>query len=575
MRIRIPLLLILFISLFSCKKSEDPIVPKPIVEEPVAEDVKNPELTVNGFTDVIETTTKVSISIVDESTVETKVIHDKEEIATSTEKQFDVSINPYGIPVGPTDFVVVSKDVNGNETSETFSVEIKHLLLTYEHGAHEVIENETIWLFFNRTDGSELAVVEAVVGLQKVYTDQIVSEDKVLYSSARRTIHNEVGIKRLFIQTYEVPLAETRSPRPWNEYVEPDNTVDVQLNGVPINNGLPRYFAMGPDYVTINYDGDASATNLAILHRANRPIYIRTNEWGSDPAFDGKKENYFYTKITPQEGTTTMSLELDALIHAENNNKLEIPAHDAGSFRFDRRGSENDQDHMNYKNHQIYNVDESTGNTFDYIDLPIVSGLGLYTNYVQYSRDEVSFYSRGSDTSLDIEMPNWTADLQVNDSVIELTANNQDANYYTVNLLKTEVAPDYSTNYRLSWSYGVNTEDNGVKIIPFLALPEAISDDMPGSFYQTTDDMEWTNVSARTYEKYNSYEEVVGAFAFNQDGMTGLDNVFLQVTFFNPDYSGKSAKQTSNNLDSTGQKNFQKYIGNEHMQSHFDAFSQY
>lgn len=57
-----------------------------------------PKLTVNGFVDILETTTEVSIGIVDDSAVETKVLHDGEEIVVSSEKQFNLTINPYGIP---------------------------------------------------------------------------------------------------------------------------------------------------------------------------------------------------------------------------------------------------------------------------------------------------------------------------------------------------------------------------------------------------------------------------------------------------------------------------------------------
>jgi len=572
MRYKITLLTLLLVSFFSCKKSEDPIVPKPIVEEPVADD-KNPELTVSGFADIIETTTEVSIGIVDDSTVETKVMHNGVEIAVSTEKQFNVSINPYGVPVGPTDFIVTSKDAKGNETSETFSVEIKHLLMTYEFGAHEIDENQTWWLFFNNANGKQLAVIEGTIGIHKMYTDEIILEDRVFFSKVRNPSFGDTTFKNLYISTYEVPLAVERMPQVYYQPVESEHIVNAQLNDVPYEFNTP-YIAIGPNYFSTSSNGDTSHTNMVIEHDASRPVYIRTKSWGSNPPFDGKKENYFYTKITPLVGNTTMELELEAFINAENNKKLEIPVHDAGSLNIFRRGYENNQDHANNKAHQFYDTSESSDTTFDYVDLPILSGLETYETSISYNRNGTSFFSLGDDTDLETEMPNWTADLEVNDTIVELTANNQEVNYYGINFFKKEETSNNS-RFLMSWHYGVISDDSGKKQFPILSLPETISEAMAEPFYQTIDDLSWNSFSAVDYDKYDSYDEVVGGIVFNKNIMTALDNKSRHLSFGNPDLSGKSAKEFSDKINMEQQKNPMEYKWDRRYQSHFDEFLQY
>ena len=536
MRIRIPILAFLIISFFSCEQSEDPIIKDPIIEDPIAEDEKKPELTVTGFTDVIETTTDVSISIVDESTVETKVMHEGEEIASSTEKQFNLSVNPYGIPVGPADFSVISTDAKGNETTETYSIEIKHLLVTYEFAQHELLEGQQNWIFFNSTDGTELAVHKVEVGVQKVYTDELLDEEKIFFTTALSQIYNEGDYKFLYMSSYEVPLGNSRLPRFEYNFQQLENKVDVKLNGVPFN-GLPKYYSFGRFSQTAGFGGDETSSDLTLLHAGDRPVFIRTNSWGT--TFDGKKENYLYTKITPDDGITEMILEADTLVTAPSNIKINIPTHDLGTLFISRNGFENESDLTEYNNHEIYNVSESGENTYDYVDLPILNGLEYYNTNVGYSYNGVSFSSRGTDDELNIEMPNWSANVeQINDTIYKLTASNPDVNYYNTSFLKTEESADFSIRYRMSWSYNLDVE--GEKEFPLLSLPEVISEAMTESFFQNSDGSITTGVGVTHYTKYDSYTEVVAAFAFNQNALTTANNPFRYMFFSNQEASGKS-----------------------------------
>ncbi|MRH99600.1 hypothetical protein GH721_03545 [Kriegella sp. EG-1] len=541
MRVKIPLFAFLFISFFSCNKTEDPINPKPIDE-----DDKNPELTISGFTDIIETTIVVSIGIVDDSTVETKVVHNGEEIATSAEKQFNVSINPYTIPVGSTDFIVTAKDAMGNEISETHTVEIKHLLMTYEYDASEKFTGQTNWVFFNSHEKTELAALELEAGVHKIYTDEVILENSVYFSAVRNTfIEGDDSYKNLFVQTYEIPLGDTRSSKIYYESAPWENTVDVQLNGVPFVNGRSQYVATGPNYATRGFDGDNSSTILNISYETAEPIYIRTNSQGSTP-FDGKKENYFYTKILPMEGNNTMVVESDAFVNAENNKKIDIPVHDAGTFRVIRYGSISEQDFMDSKLHTIYNVSEASDNPRDYVDLPIISDMDSYSSDISYSRNGVSFSIHAvEDLSLNTEMPDWTVGGKVNDTIFELTANNPEVDLYTIFYNNQDITPDYSRSHRLRWNYIVSVDSSGLKKIPRLPLPEALVIEMNAPIYESTNEMEWSSTLAVNYDKYKTHNEYLEYSVFNRNIAPNNKFTRTQMSFRNPDYSSKSAKEYS------------------------------
>ena len=545
MRIKAPLLILLIILFFSCDKKEDKITEKPIPEVPVVVDEKKPELTVSGFTEIIETNTDVSISIVDESTVETKVMHDGEEIASSTEKQFEISINPYSIPVGSTDFIVVSTDAKGNEVSETFSAEIKHLLFTYGHSEQADQNESKRWLFFNSLDGKELAVVEPTVGDTKIYTDEIVLEDNILYSFVNYNVwmwSTDSSNKNLHVSTYKIPLGGVRPQITYDEYVAPENTLEVKLNGIPFVNGNSDYNAYGYKYYTSSFNGDEQETVLTITHDASRPICIRTNRWGgSTPKFDGKKENYKHVFITPETGNTSVEIESNQLIQAENNTKLDIPEQDPGTLFFARDAYESSNDFILNRYTGIYDKDSSNETEMaDYIDLPVFPMFGYYHNNLSYGRDGVYYNASGPDEDFDVNMPNWVVSAQMTDSSIDLTANNPEVDYYSIQLNKNE----YEGNNAKSvyWYFNAFGEDGSPKILPRLEIPETIKEEIGETYFQTTDDLEITYMTAIDYAKYSSYNEVIGWFVFNRNRPVGGENKQRQLSFPISTSSGKSSK---------------------------------
>lgn len=537
MRFKVPFLVVLLISFFSCEKAEEKITEKPIVKDPVEEtlevDEKNPELTVSGFADIIETTTLISISIVDESAVETKVMRNGEEIATSSEKQFDVSINPYGIPVGATDFMVVSTDAMGNEVSETYSLEIKHLLMTYGKNdpGQTTFRN---WLFFNSLDGSELAVLELIPGDTKIYTDELILDDTILYTFAS---YNESSFKTLILKTFKIELGKTK-PRPIGNPTTPIiNTVEVKLNNVPYYSYGPDYYASGYKYYVSSYSGNEQQTTFTIKHDA-KPICIRPNRWsGSAPIFDGKKESYKHFFITPEAGNTTIEIDAEQLVPAENSIKLNIPQQDPGTLSVRRNGYMSLEELKEDRRINIYQ--KFSGNETvlaDYIDLPLFSMFSHYYNELSYARNGIYYYVNGTDEDLDVNMPNWTASLQISNNSFELNAANLDADYYEVELMKQE------NRNQVTWRFNAFNEDDTARILPFLKIPEIITNDLEDVFFHSNNDLEVRSISVVDYANYNSYKEVVNWLVFGENPPNYSNNKKRSLFIPNSNYSGKSLK---------------------------------
>ena len=369
----------------------------------------------------------------------------------------------------------------------------------------------------------------------------MIVDEKVLFTKALSQIFNEGNYKNLILSTYEVPLGDLRLPGPEYNYYQLESTVDVTLNGIPFVNGLPHYTSYGRFSHTSTFSGDETSTNLEILHYGNKPAFIRTNSWGSSPAFDGKKENYLYTMITPEEGNTTMTLESDTLVPAANNVKIDIPMHDSGTLFISRRGFESEEDLIAFNSHELFDVSDSNGTQIDYVDLPVLNEIEFYDTNIQYSVDGKSFYSRGSDATLEVDAPNWIANVeQVNDTLHRLSANNAAVDYYQIGFSKNKNSDDFLKTYSMSWSHYLDENENGIKDFSLISLPQLISEAFEEPFFKTTDDLSTTGVSAVGYQEYASYDELIANFAYNQNVRPFADNAFKRIFFRNQEASGKS-----------------------------------
>ena len=535
MKIRLLFIYLLLLTSVSCNNSEDIIKDDPVIDDPIVDD-KNPELTITGFSEIIETDTKISITIVDDSAVETKLLLNNEELATSTAKQFDLDINPYGLPIGQTNFIIVSKDAMGNEKSETFSVEIKHLLIEYEYSLQELGDKKH-WLFFNNLDGTEIKSILIKTGAQKVYTDKIILEDKIYTSKAAYRSMAPRDIKYLEISTFKTNLGGKRIASIESTPQEYKHSLKLKINDVPYKSS-PSYFVGGHGYVANSYSGNESYTNITIKHNADRPIYVRNSFLDLEPNLIGKKENYHYLSISPDVGNTSMEVELDQFLPAEENIRIDFPQHDPGSIFFHRNGFKNEENYMKFEGHNIYDVNEPVEASLDFIDMPIISGLNLYQTSFGYKKNDITYTSLAKDGLLNIEMPNWTADVYGSNSTIQLNANNSDVDYYILSLsriLDVVNGNEYSSK-AFFWNYNIpEVEDNKTTIVPRLSLPNLINESIDIPFFNSTSELKMTEgVTAIDYTKFNSYDETLEWIFFNINILNINDKDYRLITFPKP-----------------------------------------
>ncbi|MFS4491751.1 hypothetical protein [Maribacter sp. 2308TA10-17] len=547
MKVKFLFIFIVFSIISSCNKEDEKLTETPVsddpLEETVIEDQEKPKLTVVGLTGVIEKISEISISIVDDSSVETMVTLGGEELASSTEKQFTFSLNPYGIAVGDTDFTVTSKDAGGNETIETFTLEIKHLLMTYEYGIDEDERNPEKWIFFNDLDGNSLTNFRAEVGLKKVYTNEKLVGDKVYYSIAnyKSTVSGTHTSKNLLVTTNKVPLGESRFPILYEPSRRSDlsNTLELRINLIGEDDGYAKYWSEGSNYTVFTTGGGGNMAIFGVRHDATVPIYIRTPVLNSKGFFDGKKENYTYKIFSPQTGDIIIEINEEEFGRAEDNFVLSIPPHDAGSMNLRRFGYENNEALLANINHVIYETEEAENVMADYYDLPLLNDLNTYRNQLFYKKNGIGYFTQDFDNTINASIPNWTLISDINESSINITAQNSGVDFYRIKFIMNDISDNNNVKY-MTWNYRVFGELDQEKTAPRLTIPTNILDEINEDFYRNTDNLQFTSVDAYDYDEYDGYEEVMNWFALIKSRLTQDKNTYKRVSFYNTDASGKS-----------------------------------
>lgn len=557
MSIKVPLVIFILLAFFSCDKKEDKIIVDPIAEETIVEDETKPVLTIVGFTDIIEISTSISVSIVDESSVETKVVVNDQELIVSTEKQLEISVNPFVLPVGQTDFLVVSTDAKGNETSEIFSVEVKHLLMTYSYNEAEDDGAYKSWVLFNDLEGAELAAVEVVSGEQKIYTNELVQTDKVLFSLIKKKINPSADYKDILVNTYELPLSgkrsasSTESQLPFYDATASENVLELTLNGVAFTNNTSQYNGYGSNYAVMSAEGDEQFTKLNIGHEGLSSVFIRPNSYANSPSFDGKKENYSYIMHNLEPGDTNVSFEQNQLQLAVNTVKLDLPEFDENSFSFKRDGLNTNGGVISFQN--IYEVNTFFGAPVNsYIDLPVISGFNSYLNRMFYEFNGF-FYITQSPNELDVNLPNWNIDIESAPEELTVTTNNPEVDYYSAWLSKEIFNGDASK--LINWYYNFSDTGAEVNTIKRLQLPQLVLDELQDAYFENLDDLALQSaLDALDYAIYDSYDQVVDWLVFNTPNEEDVRKYRI-LSIPTSSTSGKNTNLTSRwNLD-----NLQRY----------------
>lgn len=534
-------LLLPFLFLFlleACTTSSDNESIPPQEEEILIVDEEVPQINTNALTGVLEEKFLLNITIDDDSSVNTSIYINENEVFTSDLKQFSYEINPYLIAVGETNLKIVSRDIFDNESEKVFTFEVKHFLFDFNLSASEKEGFSSLWIFFNDLEGNHLAIMEPIVGSNRIYTDEIIEGNEIFYTISKLTELGGGQTRNLRITTYRVELGEKRNALELNTNLTYDNYVQVDINREVEDNGYQKYIAKGSNYWTSLFGGGGFLTRIGINYVSPSKVFVRTDLANGIPElFDGKKENYRYISFIPSQNQPIIELNEIDFKPSEGSIPLTINDHISGSFDITRYGFENQEALSNNINHIIYEVDEPSDQYRDLIDLPVIDGLEFYNNVVVYQKDGKSFYGHLFGDNIDVSMPNWELSFSVENNKIQLVGEN-DLDYYAVRFFKRDHS-DFNHQKSMIWDYRTTGKDTG-KVTAVLDFPSEIQDDINDSFFKKDTDLKVTSVSALDFEEFTSFSETMDWLGLIKTKLTPDRMSYKQVTFFPTDtHAGK------------------------------------
>jgi len=484
----------------------------------VSSDLDPPVVSIVGFNAEIEIETVVAVSITDESPTETKIFLNEDEIFSSSDDGFEFTINPYIYEVGSVTIKVISTDSEGNGFEEEFVIEIKHLLMEFNFGAEEMAAKDITWTFFNDANGDFLELYKPMVGMNKIYTSEIIEEDYVYYTFSQfdtdggNVIHNLVNL------SYKVGLGESRELIENSSTYERNNELQVEIRNSETINGFPKFSSRGTKYGGFSQRGsDAPLTEyLNIDFNSPETIFIYSPDSEIETLF-----RYLYKTIDAVESANIVLFE-DDFGKMQDSIMQSIPLFDDnGRFKISRYGYESENDLSLDIRHEIYN--NSLSNTFipdsRILSLPILQELQFYNNQVEYNINGKTVFVEQFGNTLDLNSPNWIiSDFGRDEDAyyIDSDSNNPGVDYYLIRNFKRS-GPISSTEVskRFIWIYRTFENVDGRSSTPILEFPVEITQELNDSFY-TTDDLEVQLATAVDFDNIQNFSQVAEYFALGQ-----------------------------------------------------------
>lgn len=513
-------------------------------------DVDAPLITLNGLASLIEKYTDVQISVTDESAVTTRIYINDLIVAVFSDKQFSYTIDPYPQPVGNVQVKVISEDANGNSSEQVFDVEIKHLLMDFNLGPDEDGPTNTHWVFFNDLNGNILSSSKVNLGSNKLYTDSQIEDGTIYYTIAEYETYGENVLHSLTNATYKVLLGETRVA-PQSQSVDLSENVEIVINRTELVNEFSKYYARGTKYRPNSFSFTSAPSYeeiFGIVYADPEMVYVRTALENAGNSFDGKKENYLYTKFQTDPQNANISLNEVDFLPMDNSFVQSIPAHDTGTFRFTRYGFENQTDLDDDVYHIIYEFSNTDNAVTDYMDLPVLDGLPFYDNTVSYNLDGKPVTINVTGNSLDLTAPSWQVTdfgLQAGAYVVDAPNNNVD--YYLLRLAKA--SETLNPGKRFVWVF--RTFDDEQKTTPELKFPTEITQEIGDTFYAPSD-LNIEYLVAVDFTNLDNFADTMNYLALDASLLANDGQSYRSVRFFQNQLSGKSVPKPTVEQDSDG-----------------------
>jgi hypothetical protein len=503
-----------------------------------------PELSVFGTSSIIETYTELSIKISHIQEVNTSISIDDEIIYTTILNEFNFEFNPYLFSVGNHELKIVTEDKDGNINEVSFDIEIKHLLMIYEYGEKENSQNPFKWIFFNDLEGKLLAEFKSTLGLNKIYTDELITSDNILYSAA--TYIHDIGgdSKTLNVTTTRISIGKERSPIFKTDFPIYENELKINVNLIEPKSEYTLFWGSGTQYRVVTTGGGGYLESVTIHFDNTNDIYVRYDGISGQRILNGEPEFYKYLRFNPIPGYTEIEINEQDFIEPENTISLDLPEHVPGTMNLRRYGFLNVLDIESNNNHLIYEAVEDENFFVNSLSLPVLFGLNEYRNILSYRKDSNYFTVSGFDNDLNVDMPIWSIDLSFINNLITITASNEDVDLYSLNFKKS--INSNSTNYRnLNWYYRVFSDDYSGFSFPKLVIPAMITNAIDDEYFESTSDIELSGIYALDYDVFSSYEDYINYSSLIQTNYNVKELGYKQISFPIDNYSGKVSKKSS------------------------------
>ncbi|GMN05074.1 hypothetical protein MTsPCn5_04620 [Croceitalea sp. MTPC5] len=512
--------------LASCSQGDNQEDPNPTDENPDTIDIQEPTVSIDGLNAVVEVNSNLTISVSDESATTTQILLDGEELFSTSDTQFEFTLSPYKFPVGNAVLKIISTDNQNNSFTEEYPLEFKHLIMQFEFGADEQADKDGTWVFFNDLNGKLIQYFKPVIGVNKIYTDSIINEDQVYYTITQYDTDGGNVIHNLVNTSYLLNLGQFRRQTVQSEAFSPNGKVKFEIQTIDPVSNFSKYFARGTNYLVNSIGGFESTEILGIDFEYPETIFVCANEIG-------KKEDYLYTTINPEQSSTEISVPLDENNFSPMDDFISqsAPAFDNGTFRFDRWGYETEIDLMNDVSHSIYSI--GLDNSSEYLDLPILNGLEFYKNRVRYSLNGRTFINEQFGNSLNLNAPNWDMiDFGVIEGFFYLESNgNEGVDYYLIRSSKSSGPINFTEpSKRFIWVHRTFDNINGRNTTPFLEFPPQITEDLNDTFY-SPDGLSIEYAVAVNFENIDRFSQIADYFALGNLNLQTEEKGFKSLRF--------------------------------------------
>lgn len=347
--------IILFISCSS--ESEDP-VPSEVEKG----DTQAPEISIETFPDIVETTSSFQISVTDESDITTQIYIDNVLVTEATTTTIDFDIDPFDYTIGEKTLQITTTDASDNVETVSIPFELKKLLFRFpEPVSDNPFIGSDLFLSVNFDDGT-------LYKSKRIETD----EDGTFYAD------DDFERQDFIVSLYRISNPITINYNYYDIYSFSDIAPGTELLSTTqrfdfFNLGnLPTDQFIYIDLVGI-LKPRLGGYNGRILHSYNETYSFSTNSQAPEfyflysfPDFGNAIDDYAYTVISDLGKTTYAASDLSP---ATEFTSITLP--DQPTYSFGIEAYKSEEDYRQNRGHSTFGTISDLNSSSYTFDVPI------------------------------------------------------------------------------------------------------------------------------------------------------------------------------------------------------------